>query len=136
MEVSCSESSIGSVVAYVSIEGDALDIKLEWIDKLLAFQGSLRMPLSHVTNAYVSPVEDLGLEEKLKGVGPGFLATVGIFSSAKGLVFCDLDNFNECLVIETRGERFPLIAVSPENGDPNQLAHAIMRAVPDSGPEE
>jgi len=28
-----------------------------------------------------------------------------------------------------------VIAVSPENGDPNELAHAIMRAVPDSGPE-
>src|SRR5579862_4417375 len=110
-------------MAYVRIEGSMLDIKLEWIDKLLTFQGSLRMPLSHVTNAYVSPVEDLELEEKLKGIGPGFLATIGIFASPKGLVFCDLDNFNECLVIETKGERFPVIAVSPENGDPNELAH-------------
>jgi len=33
-------------MAYVRIEGSTLEIKLEWIDKLLAFQGSLRMPLS------------------------------------------------------------------------------------------
>lgn len=122
-------------MAYVRLDGTSLDIKLEWIDKLLAFQGSLRMPLSHITNAYASSVEDLELQEKLKGIGPGFLATVGIFASLKGLVFCDLDNFNECLVIETLGERFPVIAVSPENGKPNELAHAIMQAIPDSGPE-
>ncbi len=122
-------------MAYVNIDGTTLSIKLEWIDRLLAFQGSLRMPLSHVTNAYASSVEDLELGEKLKGVGPGFLATVGIFGSPKGLVFCDLDNFNECLVIETLGERFPVIAVSPENGNPNELAHKIMRAIPDGGPE-
>ena len=68
-------------MAYVNIDGTTLNIKLEWIDKLLAFQGSLRMPLSHVTNAYASSVEDLELGEKLKGVGPGFLATVGIFQA-------------------------------------------------------
>lgn len=122
-------------MAYVRIDGTALEVKLEWIDKLLAFQGSLRMPLSHITNAYASSLEDLELEAKLKGVGPGFLATVGIFESPKGLVFCDIDNTLKVLVIETQGERFPVIAVSPENGDPNELAHAIMGAIPDSGPE-
>jgi hypothetical protein len=43
----------------------------------------------------------------------------------------------DVLVIETRGERFPRIAVQlRDDEDPNALAHEIMRAVPDSGPVE
>ena len=122
-------------MANVRLSGDQLEIKLEILDQLLAFHGSFRIPLAHVTNAYVSPVADVELEERLRGVGPGFVATAGIFATPKGLIFCDLDDFEDCLVIEMRGERFPRIAVTPENGDSNELAHAIMRAVPDSGPE-
>jgi hypothetical protein len=41
------------------------------------------------------------------------------------------------LVVETRGERFPRIAVQLSGGaDPNALAHEIVRAIPDSGPVE
>jgi hypothetical protein len=41
------------------------------------------------------------------------------------------------LVIDTRGERFPRIAVQlPAERDPNAVAHEIMRRVPDSGPVE
>jgi hypothetical protein len=37
-------------------------------------------------------------------------------------------------VIETRGERFPRIAVQlPRDENPNALAHQIMQAIPDSG---
>jgi hypothetical protein len=39
------------------------------------------------------------------------------------------------LVIETRGERFPKIAITlDDDADPNALAHEIMQKVPDSGP--
>jgi hypothetical protein len=41
------------------------------------------------------------------------------------------------LVIETRGERFPRIAVQlPAGEDPNTVAHDIVRQLPDSGPVE
>ena len=123
-------------MADVRIEGDALTIKLSLIDALLAFQGSFHIPLSHVTNAYVSDLEDLQLEYKLDGTNWGLIKSAGVFANPQGLIFVDVGQ-GDCLVIETRGERYPRIAVQLSQGhDPNALAHEIMRAVPESGPVE
>lgn len=107
------------------------------LDSLLAFHGSFHIPIEHVTNAFVSDLEDLDLQYQLKGTGWGFVKTAGIFANPNGLIFCDLSGEGDCLVIETRGERFPRIAVQlPKGEDPNALAHEICRAIPDSGPVE
>jgi hypothetical protein len=122
-------------VAQVRVEDDHLDIQLSLLDQLLAFHGSFHIPLSHVTNAYVSNLEDLELQFRLLGTGLGYLKTAGIFANPLGLVFCDLSGESDCLVIETRGERFPRIAVTlGKDDDPNALAHEITRRIPDSGP--
>ena len=92
------------------------------------------MPLSHVTNAYVSDFEDLELQYKLEGLNWGFVKSVGVFTNPQGLIFVDVSGRGDCLVIETRGERFQRIAVQLDDQDPNALAHEIMRSVPDSGP--
>ena len=124
-------------MAQVKIEGDYLDVKLSFLDRLLQFHGSFHIPLGHVTNAYVSDLEDLGLQYQLEGMNLGFLKTVGVFANPQGLIFCDVTGDRDCLVIETRGERFPRIAVElPEDQDPNALAHEIVRVIPDSGPVE
>ena len=124
-------------MADVKIDGDFLDIKLSLLDQLLAFHGSIRLPFSHVTNAFVSTLEDLELQYKLQGTNLGFLKTSGIFANSAGLVFCDVTGGGDCLVIETRGERFPRIAVQlPADEDPNTVAHQIVARIPDSGPVE
>lgn len=124
-------------MASVKIEGDCLDIKLSLLDMLLQFHGSFHIPLSHVTNAYVSDLEDLELQYQIHGMNLGFLKTVGVFANPQGLIFCDVTGKGDCLVIETRGERFPRIAVElPAGQDPNAMAHEIMRSIPDSGPVE
>jgi hypothetical protein len=112
-----------------------LDIKLSLVDLLLAFESSFHIPLSHITNAYVGSLEDLELQYDLMG-HIGFIRTVGLFASPAGLIFADVGE-GDCLVVETRGERFPRIAVQLSGGaDPNALAHEIVRAIPDSGPVE
>lgn len=123
-------------MADVKIEGDALTIRLSLLDSLLAFHGSFHIPLSHVTNAFVSDLEDLELQYKLEGTNWGLIKSAGVFANPEGLIFADLGQ-GDCLVIETRGERYPRIAVQP-SGDKsaNELAHEIMRAIPDSGPVE
>ena len=122
-------------MAKVSIEGDSLNIELSLLDKSLAFHGSFHIPLAHVTNAYVSDLEELGLRYRLEGVNLGFLKMAGVFANSQGLIFCDLAGEGDCLVIETRGERFPQIAVQlPTGQSPNDLAHEISRRIPDSGP--
>ncbi len=123
-------------MAYVRIEGDTVTIKLSMIDQLLAFQGSFHIPLSHIVNAYVSDLEDLELQYAIKATNLGLLKTVGVFAGPEGLIFADVAD-KDCLVIETRGERFPKIAVQlGEDADPNALAHEIMAKRPDSGPIE
>jgi hypothetical protein len=124
-------------MAEVTIEGDKLAIHLSLLDSLLAFHGSFEMPLSHVTNAYVSDFEDLQLQYKLEGTNWGVWGADGIFTTPQGEVFVNVTGDRECLVIETRSERFQRIAVQlPEGQDPDLLAHEIMRSIPDSGPVE
>jgi hypothetical protein len=122
-------------VAHVTIDGDTLTIKLSLLDSLMAFHGSFVMPLSHVTNAYVSDFEDLELQYKLEGTNWGLVKSAGVFTNPQGLIFVDVAGERDCLVIETRGERFQRIAVQlPADEDANALAHEIMRRIPDSGP--
>jgi hypothetical protein len=122
-------------MAKVSIENDAVAIDLSLLDKVLAFHGSLRIPLAHITNAYVSPFADLELRFKLIGTGLGIIKEAGIFSNPSGLIFCDVSGGKDSLVLDTRGERFPMIAVTlDDDADPNEMAHQIMAAIPDSGP--
>lgn len=105
------------------------------LDEQLSFHGSFHIPLAHVTNAFVSDFEDLELQYKLAGTNLGFLKAAGIFANPEGLIFCDVAGKGDVLVIETRGERFPRIAVElPGNEDANALAHEITRRIPDSGP--
>ncbi len=120
-------------MADVKIENGTLNIKLSLLDSLLAFHGSFHIPLRHVTNAYVSDFEDLELQYRLEGINWGMLKAAGVFANPRGLIFCDVAGQGDCLVIETRGERFPRIAVQPQGVDPNALAHDIMHAIPDSG---
>jgi hypothetical protein len=124
-------------VADVKVQADSLNIKISLLDRLLGFHGSFHIPLAHVTNAYVSSFEDLELQYKLEGTNAGYYKSVGVFANPEGLIFVDVTGGRDCLVIETRGERFPRIAVQlPSGEDPNALAHTIMQRIPDSGPVE
>ena len=124
-------------MADVTLTTDRVDITISLLDRLLSFQGSFRIPLAHVTNAYVSSFEDLDLQYKLSGTNMGYESAVGVFGTPMGLAFVDVDDGGDCLVVETRGEKFPRIAVQlPADKNPNDVAHAIMRAIPDSGPVE
>jgi hypothetical protein len=85
----------------------------------------------------VSSFEDLELQYKLEGTNLGFYKSVGVFANPEGLIFVDATGARDCLVIEMRGERYPRIAVQlPDGQDANQLAHAIVQRIPDSGPVE
>jgi hypothetical protein len=119
------------------LQGDHLEVKISLVDMMLGFHGSFHIPLAHVTNAYCSSFEALELQYKLEGTNLGFYKSVGLFANPEGLIFVDASGTRDCLVIETRGERFPRIAVQlAADRDPNQLAHEIMQNIPDSGPVE
>jgi hypothetical protein len=124
-------------VAEVRFQDDSLVVDISLVDRLLGFHGSFHIPLAHVTNAFVSSFEDLELQYKLEGTNLGFYKSVGVFANPEGLIFVDAAGARDCLVIELRGERYPRIAVQlPDGEDPNQVAHAIVQRIPDSGPVE
>jgi hypothetical protein len=124
-------------VAEVRFQDDSLVVDISLVDRLLGFHGSFHIPLAHVTNAFVSGFEDLELQYKLEGTNLGFYKSVGVFANPEGLIFVDAAGARDCLVIELRGERYPRIAVQlPDGEDPNQVAHAIVQRIPDSGPVE
>ncbi|HLI94944.1 MAG TPA: hypothetical protein VKT72_02535 [Candidatus Baltobacteraceae bacterium] len=124
-------------MAEVKIENGTLSINLSLFDKMMAFHGSFHIPLSHVTNAFVSDFEDLELQYRLEGTNWGLVKSAGVFANPQGLIFCDVAGQGDCLVIETQGERFARIAVQlPKGENANALAHEICRAIPDSGPVE
>jgi len=124
-------------VAEVTFEDDTLKIGIPLVDQMLGFHGSFHIPLAHITNAFVSSFEDLELQYKLEGANFGFYKSVGVFANPQGLIFVDASGARDCLVISTRAERFPQIAVQlPEGEDPNQIAHTIMQRIPDGGPVE
>jgi hypothetical protein len=124
-------------MAKVRFEDDSLVVDVSLVDRLLGFHGSFHIPFAHVTNAYASSFEDLELQYKLEGTNLGFYKSVGVFANPEGLIFVDATGARDCLVIEMRGERYPRIAVQlPDGEDPNQLAHTIVRRIPDSGPVE
>ncbi len=121
-------------MADVAIENGTLKIKLSLLDQALAFHSSFEIPLSHITNAYVSDLEELQLQYAIEATNLGLLKSVGVFANPQGLIFADV-GAGDCLVIVTRGERFPQIAVQLAKGkDPNAVAHEIMAQLPDSGP--
>lgn len=116
-------------MAKVEINGNFLDIKLSMVDQLLPFTGSFHIPLAHVTNAYGSSLASLELQTKVVGANLAFVKTAGMYANADGLIFCDLGP-GGCLVVETRGERFPRIAVQLATGiDPSALAREILGAI-------
>jgi hypothetical protein len=123
-------------LADVTIENGTLKIELSLLDQALAFHSSFDIPLSHILNAYVSDLEELQLQYAIQATNLGMLKTVGVFANPQGLIFADV-GAGDCLVIATRGERFPQIAVQlPTGKDPNAVAHEIMAQLPDSGPVE
>jgi hypothetical protein len=123
-------------LADVTIENGTLKIELSLLDQALAFHSSFDIPLSHILNAYVSDLEELQLQYAIQATNLGMLKTVGVFANPQGLIFADV-GAGDCLVIATRGERFPQIAVQlPRGKDPNAVAHEIMAQLPDSGPVE
>lgn len=67
--------------------------------RALAFHGSFHIPLSHVTNAYVSDLEDLELQYDLKGTNWGLMKSAGVFGNPQGLIFVDVGE-GDCLSTE------------------------------------
>lgn len=113
-------------MARVTVDGGTLRVRLSLPEVIFSFHGDFSIPLEHVTRAYAGTLHDVQLEWRLFGTGAGALMTGGIFTTPDGIIFCDVHGRSECLVIETRDERFRRLAFTLDHGqDPSETARLI-----------
>ncbi|MBC5816255.1 MAG: hypothetical protein GIW97_06905 [Candidatus Eremiobacteraeota bacterium] len=118
-------------MAKIRLASAMLYVDLTPSDRFMTFHGSFSIPLTHVTNAYVSGREALHLQWRLLGTSFPNAVTAGTFTSPDGLVFCDIRGAHDCLVIELRNEHYIRLALQMDDGvKPNDVAHAICRQIP------
>ncbi len=117
-------------MARVTLDAGTLSVRLSLPEAIFSFHGDFNIPLSHVTGAYASTLQDLQLEWRLLGTGAGTLMTGGIFTAQDGMIFCDVHGRSDCLVIETRDERFRRLAFTLDDGEePGEAARLILTKI-------
>ncbi len=114
---------------HVTIESDAVQIRLSTLDKVWAIHGSLQIPLAHVTLARVEDENGwTHMWRKLAGTSAPSLKMAGTFFMPGGLAFLDYGDGKHCLVLETNHENYQQIIVQlGGDQDADQIASEINR---------
>lgn len=118
-------------MAKVTIGADTLNIELSLADKILAFHGSLAIPLEHVMSASVADQDVWAhLWHKIIGSSAPPFVMAGTYWVDGGLAFLDYHDSRHCLMIKTSHERYSSIIVQPDEGeDSYALAEEINKRV-------
>ena len=101
----------------ISIDGDRIHLDVEGIDQLWALRSHLEFPLSHISSVRVDPAAARGWWHGLKLIGsnvPGALAA-GTFYQKGGMVFYDVHDPEQTIVLELDHERYSRLIVEVEN---------------------
>ncbi len=113
----------------VSTEGDRLHLEVEGIDKLWTLRSHLEFPLSHVRAVRIDPEAARGWWHGLKIIGsniPGIL-TAGTFYEQGGMVFYDVHDPEQTIVLDLDHERYKRLIVEVQ--DPDKTRATIERAM-------
>jgi hypothetical protein len=117
-------------MAQVQITGDVLRVVLTGLDKVLAFKGSLEVPLAHVRSVKVDPEAGAGALHGVRFPGtnvPG-LITAGSFREEGEWSFFDVHDPEKVVVIELDDhEHYRRLVI--EVPDPDQVAKTINEAL-------
>ena len=114
----------------ISIESGLVNFDVEGLDKLWSFRSRLTIPISHIRSARVDTEAARGWWHGLRLMGtsvPGIL-TAGSFYEQGGMVFYDVHNPDNTIVIELDHERYVRIIVEVE--DPLRTVSELERALP------
>jgi len=112
----------------IQIEGDKAVFEVEGWDKLWALRSRLEIPLAHIRAAHADPNPAMGWFQGLKLAGtdvPNFFRA-GTFYQQGGLIFWDVSNPENTIVIELEHEHYSKLIV--EVDDPNAAVEMIRRA--------
>jgi len=116
-------------MAAIAIESTNVQLRLSNLDRLWAFHGSLQIPLTHIVSAHVEDENGWHhMWRKLVGTDAPGLKMAGTFFLPGGLAFLDYADGRNCVVLETRHERYKYVIVQLDRGDdPDALVAEINR---------
>lgn len=117
-------------MAQVRIDGDALVVEIEGLDKLWALKSRLEIPLVNVRGATADP----GVIKEPKGIrSPGAhvpgIITAGTFHIEGERIFWDVHDPAKAIVIELHDERYArlIIQVADPRATVALIEHATVR---------
>lgn len=120
-------------MATLTVENDELVLRLSPRERLGAFHGDIRVPLSDVEDVYVShdPLRELqGL--RAPGTGLPRVIALGTWRHRDGKDFAALYRKKPAVIVRLREAPFRRLLVSADDAD--AIAAAIMLARSDAGP--
>jgi hypothetical protein len=100
----------------VSLDGDRIRFEVEGWDKLWALKSQLEIPLAHVTGVRMDPDAARGWWHGIKFPGtniPGIL-TAGTFYQNDGVVFYDVHDPEQAIVLDLDHERYSKLVIGVE----------------------
>lgn len=113
----------------VSIGSDKIVLDVEGMDQLWSLRSRLEFPLSHITSVRVDREAARGWWHGLRIMGtnvPGVL-TAGTYYQDGGIVFYDVHDPDNTVVMELDHERYRRLIVEVEN--PEDTRDRIARAI-------
>lgn len=115
-------------MARISINGTDLVVDIEGLDKLWALKSRLVVPLANVRGATADP----GMVRQPKGIrAPGAyipgVVTAGTFHRDGEVVFWDVHNADNAIVIELTGQRYARLVI--EVADPRAAVELVENAI-------
>jgi PH (Pleckstrin Homology) domain-containing protein len=116
----------------ISIENGFVNFDVEGLDKLWSFRSRLTIPIEHIRSARVDTEAARGWWHGLRLMGtsvPGIL-TAGSFYEHGGMVFYDVHDPDNTIVIEVDHERYQRLIVEVE--DPLAVVKELERVIPES----
>lgn len=116
-------------MAQLEIRDDGVHIELSTMDKIWAVQGSLTIPLAHITGAHVENENGWAyLWRKVIGTTAPGLKMAGTFFGNDGLAFLDFGSGSNCVVLDTEHEFYKHVIVEV-SGDPVALAAELNQRI-------
>ena len=117
-------------MARVTLDAGTLSVRLLLPEAIFSFHGEFNIPLSHVTGAYASTLQDLQLRMAAARHGSRNADDGRHLHSAGRTTFCDVHGRSDRLVIETRDQRFRRLAFTLDDGEePGEAARLILTKI-------
>jgi hypothetical protein len=113
----------------VSIHGDRVRFEVEGWDKLWAMKSHLEIPLAHIRSVRADPEPARGWWHGVRLPGtqiPGIL-TAGTFYQSEGVVFYDVHDPENTVVIELDHEHYHRLVIEVE--DPPGVVESLRAAL-------